>query len=165
MKRKKRITVMLIFCFSLALVGWGKGKIELSNGSKSPLINLDAAIERAQWGKQGSTEIVTDDTSDPVVEEPAESHDDGNEQSKKAEKLGISYKIRIEGKNILFQDSVMNFDELESELRNLKQGDSVYLFDNYADSETYKGVIELLETLRSETGLSYSGDNVEIWWK
>ncbi|MCR4897026.1 MAG: hypothetical protein K5891_09655 [Lachnospiraceae bacterium] len=143
---KKKFILPLLCLLALSLIGAKKAPITLELGSGTRLIDLDKAIERAEWGTGG------EDGEDPSEGPAAE---DGEDPDAGGSPVVKPYEIRIEGKQITMGTATYTADRLSNYIdHDMKSMNAagVTLIDKYADSKVYKQVMQLLE----DKGISYS---------
>lgn len=152
MRRKKHIVFhfLVIVLVVAVLIGAGKQPVELLNDNP-PLIDLDAAIKEADFGKNGNTGSETGDPSqDQQGEEGDASQGDKNKELK-----------------IYVRDEVITYDKLEfrnvNTLRKMlekdyKEGDVIKLIDDYAEAHRYREVLNMLKEYQSEKGIAFAAD-------
>lgn len=156
MKKIKKLWMipLLAGCLAVILyVGWGKKPVELLNDNP-PLIDLDAAIKEADFGKNGNTD---QNAGDPSEETPGGNNgntpDDG-------EDTGVIHEIFVRDERITYEK--IPYGSLDTLKRKLmlvyRKGDQILLKDDYAESHVYQRVIEVLEELRQERGFIVSWD-------
>ena len=150
----KRIKTYLALLFAsaglLLLVGFGTQPVKLLN-ERPPLIDLDAAIEEAQFGQNGNE-------SDTDGEDPSKTSSDKDRNK--------DIVIRVKCETIYYGERKCNDTADKEELSQLKAwingdyktGDVIALVDDYAESKTYKKVLELLKKLKAEKGYVYNAD-------
>ncbi|MBR4608464.1 MAG: hypothetical protein IKO41_19855 [Lachnospiraceae bacterium] len=143
MKRRKKILLFLLVFACLALfTGWAVKTVELLN-ENPPLIDLNAAIQEAKFGKNGN-----------------EAHQDGDDPNKPAETVGKEIIITIKGEGVwLGEHRYFSLDSLNTRLiSNYQTGDTILLKDDYAEAHFYKEILSMLEKLNSERGFVYHAD-------
>ncbi len=156
---KKKIGVLLfVLSIMFVLVGWGK-EVKLLDGGK--LIDLDKAIGLAKpGGMAGNSEDGSKESSDN--EEASEAEDNTKQDSLNEEAGNIV--IRIRGEKIYYTCGNKKSDnistaQLENKIRSdYASGTQVTLVDDYAESHVYKDVLEVLNGLKNDIGLSYEAD-------
>ncbi len=143
---KKKFILPILCILALSLIGARKAPISLELGSGTHLIDLDKAIERAEWGT-GGEDGESDDASGDA--------DTDGDSGAGSEVVVKPYEIRIEGKQITMGTSKYTADQLASYIKHDAKSmneKGVTLIDKYADSKVYKQVMQLLE----DKGISYS---------
>lgn len=158
-KCKKMIAALLFMACLFFLTGWGEKAVELLDDT--PLIVLKEAIKDAPIGKQGNTlkleELETES------EEVSLDNQDTGVSSKESMVLqsNKTHNIEIRDKRITYDGKVCkDVDDLKSKIINdCSNGtDSVYLVDNYAETQTYHEVLIILEQLHESMKLEYNYD-------
>ncbi len=160
MKKDRRWIPILICCF-LLLSGFGmKKSVQIQGNSNIPLINLEEAIRPASWGKDGNKENEASDEESAPKEEEKDASSGSKEQDTTEKKQ--TFLIEVAGKKITLNGiEVKNVKELKDALiENYKKGDTVKIFDQYAESETYKQVLEMLPEVAEDP----KGDFDQKWW-
>ena len=156
MNRKKVFILICVLLFSAVLAGFEKRTVELQNNPKTPLIDLDKAIDRASWGTDGDAGGAADAPPSGTVSEDGVS---GNAASGLA-RIKKEFAVKIRGKVIRLDGiELKDADDLKKKLAaEYKDGDTVKLSDDYADADTYREAVEALRELAETKGLVYSDD-------
>lgn len=155
MRKRGRTLRMLLFgtMMVLVLVGWGKQPVQLLNETP-PLIDLDAAIQEADFGNNGNT---GEETGDPDVDHPG--GNDGDTQQVNQNKTIV---ISIRDEELTYDNMMIlsrSVDNLRRRLeKEYQKGDVIRLVDDFAEAHKYREVLAMLEALRSEKGFVYSAD-------
>ncbi|MBD5515844.1 MAG: hypothetical protein HDR06_14690 [Lachnospiraceae bacterium] len=148
--RKNFLVSVLLFMALCLLAGFGSKPIELLD--KGRLIDLDKAIQNADFGKVGSETSIKEKNQ----EEPQENLGDQNkiEEVETAEKKKETYKIIVRGETILFEDrKCKNTEELKKLITPLSSEKSgISLLDDYAEAHIYREVLEVIK----EVGIYYT---------
>ncbi len=140
-KWKKKILILLSCMGLLLLAGFGSQAVRLLS-EKPPLLDLDKAIQDAQFGHNGNE--ASQEGKDP--ENPA----DGKNKEK-------TITIRVRGEEIWYNErKCNNLTVLEAWLRgDGKSQDTVVLADDYAESHCYDDTAAVIEMMRDKVGFSY----------
>ena len=159
MNKKGALILISILLFSALLTGFEKKKIELQHNTREHLIDLDKAIDRAQWGADSGGQAASEASSSKTVSADRVS---GNAASG-ADEAGRSFTVTVSGKTIeLDRNDIRDAAALKAKLAaEYKKGDSVHVSDDYADADTYREVLKALKELKETKGIDYSGDYVE----
>ncbi len=141
-KRKKILLFLLVFACLTLFTGWAVKTVELLN-ENPPLIDLNAAIQEAKFGKNGN-----------------EAYQDGEDPEKPADSVGKTITITVKGEGVWLEEHrFFSLDSLNTRLvGNYKTGDAIILKDDYAEAHFYKEILSMLEKLNSERGFIYSAD-------
>lgn len=140
-KRKSYLALLFASLCLLLLVGFGTQPVKLLN-ERPPLIDLDAAIQEGQFGKNGNE---TQEGEDPTKPSSGKSND---------------IIIRINNESIYYGDrKCNNVGQLEAWINgDYKTGGIIRLKDDYAEAKRYKEVMKLLEQLNVDKGYRYHAD-------
>lgn len=160
MKRKIRLTLLVLLSL-LVLAGFGKKSVELLSDKK--LIDLNAAIalclpgadslEPENNGKQEEVQNPEEPTATP---KPTVAPTMIPESTGKARTIVISVRERVISFGL---DKSITLVTLEERIRkNHKNGVDFQLVDDYAEAHVYREIIEMLEKLEAEIGVSYTRD-------
>lgn len=158
MKRKIRL-LFLVTVSLLVLAGFGKKSVELLSDKK--LIDLNAAIaiclpgadspEQEDGGKQEEPSATPEPTAAPTKR--PEQTDVGT---------GETYTVVISVRERVItygQGGQIKLVKLEDKIRkDYKNGANFHLVDDFAEAHVYRGIIEILEKLEAEIGISYTRD-------
>ena len=143
MKRRGKIFLFLLIFLCLTLfTGWAAKTVELLN-ENPPLIDLNAAIQEAKFGKNGN-----------------ETQQEGEEPGKEPEKEQKEIEVKVQGEGVWMDDHrYFSLESLNTRLiSNYKFGDTILLKDDYAEAHFYKEILSMLEKLNSERGFIYHAD-------
>ncbi len=122
---------------------------------KSKLIDLDKAIDLAQWGAK------------PEADSEDESEEDADSQATSGWKTvtGVeesapkTIKVRVHGTKAFLDGEECKPEELEEKIRALCTGnESVLLLDDYAEAHVYRDADRILSRLMEEIGFSYEAE-------
>ena len=141
-KAKKILLVISVLCLTF-LAGFAVKTVQLLN-ENPPLIDLNAAIVEAKFGKNGN-----------------EAHADGGEDpDKQSETKGKQIKIRVCGEAVWMEEHrYLSLDSLNTRIiSNFKEGDEILLIDDYAEAHFYREILAILEKLNAEKGFAYVAD-------
>lgn len=149
MRKKKKRWVMPLVTGLLAVILYaglfGKKSVELLNDNP-PLIDLDAAIQEADFGKNGNTD---QDIGDSSQENPGGNN---GEDSSSGQDVGRTHVIRVRDEEITYES--LPYRTMDTLKRKLKQvyhsGDDIRLVDDYAEYHAYVQVLTMLEELQAE---------------
>ncbi len=161
MKKGKRWILILVGCF-LFLSGFGmKKSVQIQGNSNIPLINLEEAIRPASRGTDGNDEDEASDEESAAKEEEEKDASSGDREQDTVDK-NQTFLIEVAGKKITLNGTELkSVKELKAVLsENYKKGDTVKIFDQYAESETYKQVLEMLSEIVEDP----KGDFDQKWW-
>jgi len=158
MKRKIRL-LFLVFFSLLVLAGFGKKRVELLSDKK--LIDLNAAITLCL---PGADSVEPED--DRKQEEPSVAPEPTVVPTKRPEQsesgTGEMYTVVISVRErVITYDSggQIKLVKLEDKIRkDYKNGANFKLVDDFAEAHVYRGIIEILEKLEAEIGISYTRD-------
>ncbi len=134
------LAVMLLIC------GFATDPVDLL---KDHLIDLDKAIELAQWGT-GEEDVSEEEDEDETEAEPA------GGAAEEEDPTPPSVMIRIRGKQIFIEGAECGAGELEEKIRSVCSGDErVLLHDDYAEAHVYRNADAILAGLSDEIGFTY----------
>ncbi len=158
--KKKTGILLFIAMAALVLTGWEKREVRLLDNSK--LIDLSKAIELAKAGGE------TGDPENPPKESDEDARSETEDKSPAddgdTEAAVKNIVIRIRGEHIYYtlgneKTEDISTEELEERLRlKLSPEAEITLMDDFAESHVYKGVCELLNELKNDTGIAYKED-------
>ncbi|MBQ1849423.1 MAG: hypothetical protein II477_08595 [Lachnospiraceae bacterium] len=143
MRKRRGKRVLLLVCLGLfLLLGMGAKPVELL--SKTPLIDLDAAIQDAPFGQNGNEGTDGKEETDPF----------------KPYKQAEVFTIRVRGEEVWLNDKQSHTLEglKASILGAYKSGDRILLKDDFAEAHFYKKVLTLVVELYDERGIKYAAD-------
>lgn len=149
MMKKKAIVCASLMLSALFLLGLGIASVTLLH--KTKVIDLQKAIEIARPGGDVNTDDINADN------EPSEDVIDNNTEGV-TENIEKTIEIIVSGKNVEIQ-GVKNNDitVLENKISEFNGPRVTFeLVDNYAESETFKQLIKILNKLKMEKDLHYS---------
>lgn len=140
--RKKTFLILSMFACFVIFIGWAAKNVELLN-ENPPLIDLNAAIQEAKFGKNGN-----------------EIQQEGEEPVKEIEKDKKEIVIRVQGEGVWMDDHrYFSLESLNTRLiSNYKSGDKIILKDDYAEAHYYKEIFSMLEKLKLERGFEFHAD-------
>ena len=147
-KLRKIVIISFFMMSGILLVGFGKKKVDLLVKN---LIDLDKAIEVAEWG-------------DDSEKEENDKKDDSKENSEnKAVSINgtkfnsqLTINVRIRGKKIYIDGNECAIDELEKRVKDKVSGSTkVRLSDDYAEAHIYREVNDILSRLSDTLGFEY----------
>lgn len=148
MKGKKRIMLLLLLCATGVLVAWKIKPVELIDDKF--LIDLDVAIQDADWGQEDSSEDESNHSSED------NQNPDMNPVKQPEEKAEITVLIRGE-RCYLNNVDMKTMSALEKYLsQRCSEETRVYLVDDYAEAHVYRQVHEYLRQLQAETAFEIS---------
>lgn len=141
MKKRNYLVLLFASLCLLLLVGFGTQTVKLLN-ERPPLIDLDAAIQEGQFGKNGNE---TQEGDDPTKPFSGKSND---------------IIIKIHNESIYYGErKCNNLQQLEAWINgDYKTGGIIRLKDDYAEAKKYKEVMKLLEQLNNDKGYRYNAD-------
>ncbi|MBO4903793.1 MAG: hypothetical protein J5367_01070 [Lachnospiraceae bacterium] len=146
---RKIITVLLLTALVPVLCGADKKNVKLLRHN---LIDLDKAIELAEWG--GDTR-----TDESGAEETSAKDDDKEGTAVISEPVITSVKVIITGKTIKVDGIECSPDELAKKIEDTCNKDSkVFLIDDYAEAHVYRSINDILLKEQEKTGFSYEAD-------
>lgn len=155
MKKKNKLWMpfMAVGLAVILFAGWGKKPVELLNDNP-PLIDLDAAIREADFGKNGNTD---QNAGDPSQENPGGNNGDSDHTSQEE---GKTHVIKVRDREVTYEGESYG-DRLailkNKLIRAYRSGDFIRLVDDYAEAHTYRNALALVEELE-EKGYDISAD-------
>ena len=145
-KLRKIVIISFFMMSGILLVGFGKKKVDLLVKN---LIDLDKAIEVAEW------------PDDPIEDDPTEddsTEDEDEPVSTDSTRLNyqLTINVRIRGKKIYIDGNECAIDELEKRVKDKVSGSTkVRLSDDYAEAHIYREVNDILSRLSDTLGFEY----------
>lgn len=163
MKRKIKLS-FLVTVSLLVLAGFGKKSVELLSDKK--LIDLNAAIAlclpgadslEQEDGKQEASRNPAEPTVTPKpTAVPTLKPEQPDMENGEAYTVVISVRERVISYGSGERIKLANLEEqLRRDYRN---GADFRLVDDFAEAHVYRGIIEILEKLEAEIGISYTRD-------
>ena len=159
------IKSIFILIIMLTLVGWGKSEVRLLDSSK--LIDLNKAIEFAKsGGNTGDSEDDNNNSSEISNDDKKEPDDNKDTNHDQIDNVTNNIVIRIREEKIFYTCGNKNLDgiilkQLENRIRlDYSSGTQITLVDDFAESQTYKNVCEILDGLKKDIGLNYNEDQL-----
>ena len=157
--KTRRALILSILSVIMILSGFERKTVELQNNAKTPLIDLDKAIDRAKWGVDESTGKSGSSVSGDTVSADGASDETGTG----ADIGGKLIRVEVRGKKIKADGKEMeDTDELKRYLEtSIEANDMIQLTDGYADSDTYKETAKIVKTFAGTKGISVTGDYID----
>ena len=147
LNKKRIIVIAVVFSSMLIIVGWGKKTVDLLG---SNYIDLDKAIQAAEWG--------TDDSDTPKTDVKEEKTDTTvTPVEKKEEKVvTIVISVSIRGEKITVDNVECPLDQLSDRIKAAYTGkEKVLLIDDFAKAQTYHDADAILSGLSENLGFEY----------
>lgn len=147
MKRILLIITLLIIAIPLCAFE-SKDPVELLIVN---LIDLDKAIERAEWG--GTLE---EETSEEDNQEETETSDKPDSANSNTDNYTSSVTITVNMKDIILDEKIITTDDLRKFIKeNITKEKTVYLRDSYAEAHVYRAAISVIEEEKKEIGFHF----------
>ena len=147
MKRNKKTIIPVILILAaciLLLAGFARKKsVDLL---KDNLIDLDKAIELAEWGSEDNGQ------KDGEIK-------DGKPVADTDTKIVSTIKVRVYGKEVFIDGEKCELSDVKKTLRaKFRVGNKVRLIDDYAEAHVYRDVDKAITDLSKTLGFEYDAD-------
>lgn len=155
MKKGKRLLISLLFCgMAFLIVGCGSKSVKLLN-KEEMLINLDAAINNAELGKEGSKTALQGEAEQETLNESEAKIQNSEKQNKE------TYRVIVQWETIKFEDKeCKDIEELkEFIIQHCTKESEVSLQDDGAEAHVYRDVLEMIRDMQGEIGFSFLDNN------
>ena len=147
MKRILLIIMLLIIAIPLCAFD-SKDPVELLIVN---LIDLDKAIERAEWG--GTLE---EESSEEDNQEETETSAKPNSTDSNTNNYSSSMTITVKKKDIILDEQIIITDDLRTLIKeNVSKEKTVYLQDSYAEAHIYRATKRIIEEEKKEIGFDF----------